>query len=151
MAVRKTVDVLIPVKAISTNKLYGGIKRRSVYYRNYRKTVLDFLKENYPHTAIFPKNMVLTMEVGFSSPLSDASNAIKGVEDCIAEHFGFNDRQIVTLRIDKFLVDKGQEYTRIKLRSTNKDIDRRTKRVKGKRNVQRDSGSTGAARRKGKA
>ena len=132
MGVRKTVDVMIPVKAISTNRLYGGIKRRSFEYKKYRKTVLDYLEKHYPYRAKFPKNMVLHMEVGFSSPLSDASNSIKGVEDCVAEYFEFNDRQVVTLHVEKFLVDKGKEYTRIKLRSTNKDIDRRTKRVKSK-------------------
>jgi hypothetical protein len=128
MPSRKTVNVKIPIKAISTNRLYAGVKRRSGVYKGYRAQVLKWLEENCPYTVDFPKNMVLTMEVGFSSPLSDASNAVKGIEDVVAEYFGFNDRQIVTVHIDKYLVDKGSEYTHIKLRSTNKNIDRRTKR-----------------------
>jgi len=126
----RTINILLPIKPISTNRLYGGAKRRSGYYKGYRQTVFKWLEENCPHPVIFPGNMVMSMEVGFSSPLSDASNSIKGIEDCVAAYFGFNDRQIVTVRVDKFLVDKGKEYTQIKLRSTNKDIDRRTKRCR---------------------
>lgn len=125
---RKTIDVRIPIKAISTNRLYFGKKRRSTEYKKYREAVLNWLELNYPYPAVFPKNMILTMEVGFSSPLSDASNSIKGIEDIVAEFFGFNDRQIVEVHICKMLVDKGAEYTHLKIRGTTKDIDRRTKK-----------------------
>lgn len=136
MPLRKTVNIRIPLKAISTNRLYAGIKRRSGVYKGYRTQVLRWLEENCKYKVEFPKNMVLTMEVGFSSPLSDASNSIKGIEDVVAEYFGFNDRQIVTIRVDKFLVDKGDEYTIIKLRATNKNIDRRS-RCRNKKQTKR--------------
>jgi Holliday junction resolvase RusA-like endonuclease len=129
---KRSLDLKIPIKAISTNKLYGGKKVRSWYYKKYRKQIFQFLSDNYGDPVSLKGNLVMEMEVGFSSPLNDASNSIKGIEDCIAEYYVFNDRQIVTIRVDKFLVDKGAEYTHVKLKGTKKNIDRRTKYVRGK-------------------
>ena len=127
MAVRRSIDLKIPYPALSTNKMYGGRKHRSFHYKKYRKDVFKFLKDNYPDPVSLSGNLVMTMEVGFSSPLSDTSNAIKCTEDCLAEYFKFNDRQIVTIKITKCLVNKGSEYTKVKINKTKKDIDRRVK------------------------
>lgn len=134
---KRSLDVQIPLKAISTNKLYGGVKRRSWYYKKYRKDIFAFLNDNYKEPISLKGNLVLTMEVGFSSVLCDVSNSIKGVEDCIAEYFGFNDRQIVTIIVSKYIVNKGEEYTRIALKCTKKDIDRRVKYGKRKKEGKR--------------
>lgn len=132
MGTKRSLDLKIPIKAISTNKLYGGKKVRSWYYKKYRKEVFQFLKANYDDKVSLTGNLVLELEVGFSSPLNDASNSIKGIEDCIAEYYAFNDRQIVTIVVNKFLVNKGEEYTLVKLRKTRKNIDRRRKHVRSR-------------------
>lgn len=132
-ASRKRIAVELPIKAISTNKLYSGKKVRSWFYKKYRKEVFQFLDSNANFKADMTGNLVVDLEVGFSSPLSDCSNAIKGIEDCIAEYYGFNDRQVVSVHIDKYLVSKGYEYTKIIVRRTKKNIDRRIKYVKPRR------------------
>jgi len=133
--VKRSLHLKIPIKAISTNKLYSGRKVRSYVYKNYRKQVLQFLDDNYSTPVSLTGNLVMELEVGFSSPLSDASNSVKGIEDCISEYYGFNDRQIVTIVIHKYIVDKGKEYTHIKLKKTRKIIDKRkAKRGAKKRN-----------------
>ena len=122
---KRTLDLKIPIKAISTNKLYSGKKMRSWYYKKYRKEIFKFLQANYPDPVTLSGNLVLDMEVGFSSPLSDASNSIKGVEDCVSEFYNFNDRQIVRIVCEKYLVHKGDEYTHIRIRGTRKSYDKR--------------------------
>lgn len=128
---KRSLDLKLPIKAISTNKLYAGRKHRSYIYKNYRKQVFQFLDDNYSFPVSLKGNLVLELEVGFSSPLNDASNSVKGIEDCIAEYYGFNDRQIVTIVIHKYLVDKGREYTHLKLKRTRKVIDKRIKKRGG--------------------
>lgn len=125
---KKTLSLSLPFKAFSTNDLYAGRKVRSYKYKTFRKTVLDFLNKNYEQKVDLKGNLVLSLEIGYSSPLSDASNGIKGIEDVVAEYFKFNDKQVVTLKVDKYLVDKGAEYMKLSVVKTAKDIDRRTKK-----------------------
>lgn len=127
IAKKRSLKLRIPIKAISTNKLYGGKKVRSWFYKKYRKEIFEYLGANYPDPVCLGGNLTLEMEVGFSSPLSDASNSIKGVEDCISEFYAFNDRQIVSIKVDKYLVNKGEEFTNIVVKKTKKNIDRRHK------------------------
>ena len=126
------LKIHLPYKAISTNQLYSGHKNISAAYKKFKKEVGLYLLANYSKPVKLDGNLVLTMEVGFSSSLADCSNAIKGCEDSLAEHFGFNDKQIVTVHVDKFLVDRGLEYMSIKISKTKKNIDRRSKRGKTK-------------------
>lgn len=133
MAIRRSLSLEIPYPALSTNMMYSGRKVRSYYYKRFRKDIFKFLSVSYPDPVSLKGNLVLSMEVGFSSPLSDLSNAIKSTEDVLAEYFSFNDRMIVSIKMNKYLVNKGSEYMIIKINKTNKNIDRRVKYVKGKR------------------
>lgn len=125
---KKSLDLSLPFKAFSTNDLYSGRKVRSYKYKSFRKSVLAYLAENYEQRVDLKGNLVLSLEIGYSSPLADASNGIKGIEDVIAEYFKFNDRFVVELHVEKYLVNKGSEYMRLKLKKTTKDIDRRVKK-----------------------
>jgi Holliday junction resolvase RusA-like endonuclease len=131
---KRSVQVLVPHKAISTNQLHMGTKTRSWDYKKFRKEVFQFLEDN--HGGVKPNlqgNLVFTLEVGFSNPTSDLSNSIKGIEDVLAEFYEFNDKQIVRIVMDKYIVNKGDEYMSLSLRHTKKNIDRRTRYVKGKK------------------
>lgn len=132
MRAKRSVLLTIPHKCISTNALHTGPKRRSWDYLKFRKEVLQFLQDNFPKGKVDLKgNLVLTLETGFSNPTSDLSNSVKGIEDVLAEYYEFNDRQVVKIGLEKYLVNKGEEYMKISLRHTSKNIDRRTKYVKG--------------------
>lgn len=121
------IHLTIPLKALSTNKLYAGVKKRSWHYKKFRKEMFRFLGNIEKVGVCLSGNLVMDMEVGFSSPLNDLSNSIKGTEDILAEWLGFNDRQIVTMVLNKFLVKKGDEYIKVTLRKTKKNVDRRRK------------------------
>lgn len=128
--VKRSIEVFLPVKALSTNKLYSGRKVRSWHYKRFRKQVFKILDTYDKENLRLSGNLKLKLEVGFSSPLSDLSNAIKSVEDVIAEWIGFNDKQIVSIEMEKYLVNKGSEYMRVQLSKTNKNIDKRNKYAK---------------------
>lgn len=119
----------IPFAAISTNRLYTGRKRRSWQYEQYRKQVLEYLALNYNPLPL-EGNLELYMDVGFSSSLSDCSNSVKGIEDIVAEFNGFNDKKIIHMEVNKYLVDKGKEFVTIELKESEKDYDRRTKKTR---------------------
>lgn len=125
--VKRSLDLKLPIKAISTNKLYAGQKRRSWVYKNYRKQVFKFLGEQYPDKVSLSNQLSVDMEVGFSSTLCDLDNSLKGILDVIAAFYDFNDRQIYRIVISKYLVNKGEEFTNIKIRNYKKQVDRRHK------------------------
>lgn len=122
---KQSLDLMLPFKALSTNKLYLGRKIRTKEYETFRKGVLTYLAENYTKDVDLSGNLVLSLETGFSSPLADLSNSIKGAEDVVAEYFNFNDRHIVSINMDKYLVPKGEEYIKLTIKKTKKNIDRR--------------------------
>jgi len=123
--VKRRVDLVLPFAALSTNKMYSGRKRRSVYYKFFRKKLFKYLDEKFKAPVKLTGNLSLSLEVGFSNSLSDLSNAIKSVEDVLAEYLGFNDKQIVQIELSKYLVHKGDEYMKVSIFKTRKNIDRR--------------------------
>ncbi len=124
---RKTLTINIPIPGLSVNKIYSGRKTRSWHYKKYRKQIFNFLEDYDPNLFCLKGNLHLSIEVGFSSKLSDLSNIIKALEDCLAEKFKFNDRQISDISMKKFLVNKGDEYTKVFLRKSKRNIDTRNK------------------------
>lgn len=127
--VRHSVSFRIPIKALSTNRLYRGRKHRTSAYDKYRREVFSFLKDNVGKDGVVlvGRALRLHIEVGFSSPLSDLSNCNKGIEDIVAEYFEFNDRMIIDIVLVKYLVDKGKEYINLSVKSTRRNYDLRTK------------------------
>lgn len=126
---KQSVHLVLGIKALSVNKLYKGIKERSHYYKKFRREVFQTLN-GCSSKVNLSGNLTFCMEVGFSSPLSDLSNAMKAIEDVLSEYFGFNDRQIVRIELDKLLVNKGDEYMKITIKKSRKNIDRREKKCR---------------------
>lgn len=95
---------------------------------------MAYLNENYDNRGLsLSGNLKLTMEVGVSSSLMDASNTIKAIEDVVVKWSGsFDDRQIYSITVEKYIVAKGDEYINFsitKLRS-NRDLRKKTKKIK---------------------
>ena len=119
------IDIRLQVKALSTNKIYAGVKRRSYDYKNYRRKVFKLL-EQYPPDVAMGGYLSMKMDCGFSSPLADLSNAIKATEDIIMEYYGLNDRHIVSINMRKYLVYKGDEFINVRIvKSRRKNVDLR--------------------------
>lgn len=124
--IRRRVDVTIPIAALSVNKMYSGRKRRSYFYKQFRKQVFNYLNDNLDNHVNLKGNLGLSIEVGFSSSLSDLSNSLKAIEDIMTEYLDFNDKQIVHITMDKYIVEKGEEYMKLSIFKTKRNVDRRS-------------------------
>jgi hypothetical protein len=122
------------VKPFSVNQQYDHINKKKkirkgnlIIITEYSKRVTSgkYLKfqrvfnkaiEQVPIFIIQPTDELhLHFEFGFSSKLSDTSNAIKSSEDLIADHFSYNDKQNKRVTTESFIVDKGEENIAFKL------------------------------------
>jgi len=126
---KHSLHLEIPIKPLSTNKMYSGTKRRSIYYKKFSREVMEHLNANYDKRGLSLKgNLKLCMEVGLSSTLMDCSNCIKSIEDVVVKWAeSFDDRQVYSLHVEKYIVHKGDEFIKFsitKLRS-NRDLRRK--------------------------
>lgn len=103
----------IPIKALSTNKLWKGRRFPTKEYTKYNSTLQILL----PPMKVGKPPYGLDLVFGYSSKLSDLSNGIKGFEDSLCKKYGFDDRDIYKMNIEKKIVKKGDEYISFSLYS----------------------------------
>jgi len=97
----------INIKPLSCNNAYYGRKVKTKEYREYEHKIKKLL----PDIELPDKGeLVLKMEVGFSSRASDLGNVEKLFTDCLQKGIGFNDNRIYRIIMDKKIVKKGEEY-----------------------------------------
>lgn len=106
----------LDIKPLSTNKMYTGRKRKSVWYKAYQREVHKKLEESglFDPTKKVVGTYKLELEIGVSNSAFDASNAIKPFEDILSGHFKFNDKIIFFVSCRKYVVYKGEEFLRFK-------------------------------------
>ena len=127
---RQALHLRIPIKPLSTNKMYSGVNRRSIYYKRFSREVMEHLNKHYSKDGLaLTGNLKLSMEVGVSSKLMDASNCIKSIEDIIVKWAQcFDDRQVYSLHVEKYIVAKGDEYIKFSLTKLRSNRDMRRKK-----------------------
>ena len=59
--------------------------------------------------------LMLMLEFGVSSKMADIDNPVKLVSDCLQTKYGFNDRRIYGLAVQKVDVPKGQEFIQFQI------------------------------------
>lgn len=110
----------IPIKPLSQNLAWTGKKYRTQAYRDYKMALktyfltlpLPTLKANDP--------IYLIMEFG-TTRSQDCSNNIKLFEDCLCEHLGINDRQVMSLFARKVYTSRKNSF--IKFNIFNNEYD----------------------------
>ena len=100
-----------------------------MWYKKFSREVMRYLDKHYNNKNLsLTGNLKLTLEVGVSSKLMDASNCIKAIEDIVVKWSrSFDDRQVYSIVVDKYIVAKGDEYMNLsitKLRA-NRDLRRK--------------------------
>ena len=104
--------ILLKIKPLSTNEMYGGRKVKSYKYRDFQKQILPLL----PNELSIPKGKIqLFVAVGLSSKLADLDNTLKPFIDCLQLKYGFNDKWIYSLTASKADVSKGEEFIQFSL------------------------------------
>lgn len=96
----------INIKPISVNQSYRGRRFSTPEHKKWKQAVMLLL----PNFILPGENLKIHYEFGFSSKASDLDNAIKAVQDCLAEKYHFNDREVFELSAKKVIVNKNEEY-----------------------------------------
>ena len=96
----------INIKPLSINKCWQGRRFKTKAYEAYEEEVLYSL----PRLSIGPHKLVLSLTVAFSNKASDIDNVIKPFLDILQKKYGFNDKQVYRLIVEKKDVKKGEEY-----------------------------------------
>jgi len=102
----------INIKPLSVNEAYYGRRKSTKELRAFKKFVLLSLKpQEIPEGKLY-----VSIEFGFSSKASDIDNAVKAFLDCLQAKYGFNDNRVYEMHLTKFIVDKGEEYIKFKIK-----------------------------------
>jgi Holliday junction resolvase RusA-like endonuclease len=104
---------IIKIKPLSLNKAYRGRRFTTNDLRSYQKEVTYQL----PKLEIPKGKLSVKYIFGCSSKGSDGDNLIKAFQDCLAEHYGFNDNKIYKWEVEKRDVKKGEEFIEFNIKS----------------------------------
>lgn len=96
----------LPIKPISLNSAYRGRRFKTPELVAYKKLIF------YTAPAIkIPEGKLKVKYIfGVSSMNSDVDNLVKCVQDSLAEKYGFNDKLIYKIEVEKVDVEKGKEF-----------------------------------------
>lgn len=98
----------VDIKPISVNQAWQGRKFKSPIYKQYEKDCLERLGDfNGDFTGVA---LELSLVVGLSNMASDVDNVVKPFVDILQKKYGFNDKFIFRLIVEKKIVAKGTEF-----------------------------------------
>ena len=96
----------INIKPLSVNEVWQGKRFKTPKYKGYEKHVLMLLSP----LEVRGERLSLLLRFGLSSKNADVDNPVKPFLDILQKRYGFNDRQIYRLTVEKEDVAKGEEY-----------------------------------------
>lgn len=100
------------VKPLSVNKAYRGRRYKTSDYVRYIRD----MKAVLPSMNVPPHGKLkLYVNVYYSNKGNDIDNALKPFIDILQKFYFFNDNRIYSLRVEKFMVAKGDEKIEFKL------------------------------------
>ena len=98
--------VRISIKPLSINECWQGRRFKTTKYFSYREILFYLL----PKIKIPSGKLKISITIGFSNKNADIDNPIKPFLDALQDKYGFNDKRIYKLEIEKVDVKKGSEY-----------------------------------------
>jgi len=96
------------VKPLSVNEAWKGRKFKTDKYKNYEKLLLATLPSI--EIAFEKQPLEIFIEAGLSNKQSDIDNIVKPFVDILQKKYGFNDRYIYRMLVEKKNVSAGNEY-----------------------------------------
>lgn len=103
--------IRIDYKPLSTNQVWKGKRFKSDLYKQYERDLLFIL----PKMQLPPGPYKLSLVFGLSNPGADIDNGIKQLIDILQKKYGFNDKLIDRLEVDKTITPKGKEFIMYKI------------------------------------
>ncbi len=108
----------IDAKPMSVNACWQGKRFKTVAYKRYEALVMALL----PPLSVPNGLLSLTLCFGVSTVLCDVDNPVKPFVDILQKKYGFNDRYIMRLVVDKQIVKKGQEFIHFEIEQILEEI-----------------------------
>ena len=103
-------NILLKVKPVSVNKCFQGRRFKTQDYKDYEELLLLML----PKIKIPEGKLKIVYTFGMSK-LSDIDNPLKPLQDILQKKYGFNDRNVYKLEVEKVDVKKGEEFIKIEI------------------------------------
>jgi Holliday junction resolvase RusA-like endonuclease len=101
----------VNIKPLSVNECWQGKRFKTSKYKAYEHELLLKLKP----LEVPDGKLHLNIVIGVSSKLFDIDNMLKPFIDVLQKKYGFNDRDIYKITIDKTITEKEKEYIYFKL------------------------------------
>ena len=102
----------IKIKPLTVNRAWCGRRFKSKEYLDYEQELFLLL----PKLEIPKENkLTLVLKFGLSNVLSDIDNPVKPFLDVLQKAYGFNDKRIFRMEVEKVKVEKGKEYIEYKI------------------------------------
>ena len=102
------------IRPISVNRCWQGRRFKTEEYKSYEQEMIYRLpKMNVPKG-----KLQIKIKWGFSSEASDIDNPIKPLLDILQKKYGFNDKLIYKIELEKEDVKKGEEFIEFDLSPT---------------------------------
>ena len=107
--------MILKVKPLSVNEAWQGRRFKTEKYISYEEILLYML----PKIQVPAGKLKLKIVFGMSSKASDIDNPVKPFIDILQKKYGFNDKNIYKLEVEKQDVEKEQEFTEFELTGDN--------------------------------
>ena len=102
----------LDVKPLSVNQCWQGRRFKTKAYKQYEKALLTLLPEI---EFTYKDDLEINIVFGFSSKTADIDNPLKPILDILQKKYGFNDRSIYRVTVDKVITKKKEEFISIKI------------------------------------
>ena len=107
--------MILKVKPLSVNGAWQGRRFKTDTYNAYETLLLYML----PKMQVPNGKLKLKICFGMSSKASDIDNPVKLFIDILQKKYGFNDKNIYKLEVEKQDVEKEQEFIEFELTGDN--------------------------------
>ena len=104
--------IKINIKPLSVNKAWQGRRFKTQEYKDYEEEVLYLLPKDY---RIPRGKLQLDLVFGLSNRRSDIDNPIKNFTDILQKKYGFDDKSIYKMIVEKRDTKKGEEYVEFEI------------------------------------
>ena len=103
----------VDIKPLSINEAFQGRRFKTKAYKKYERDMLKIL----PKLKVPEGELSLKIEFGLSTKAADIDNPIKCFVDCLQKAYGFDDKMIYKLHVEKVIVKRGKEYIDFTIKS----------------------------------
>jgi Holliday junction resolvase RusA-like endonuclease len=105
--------MLINIKPLSVNQAWKGRRFKTKAYDKYISDMMLLL----PPLKVSNERLELEITFGLSSRAADIDNPLKCFIDCLQKKYGFDDKMIYRLIVNKVITKKGSEYIQFNIKA----------------------------------